>query len=115
MVTKLDTKESCGEDPGGNRVADWMVKQQRRLSRDQLFPFQRRWGACRQSTEETGLPGWSGAVLRWDQTLRLDLQGDLSTWTGHWRRPLEQVILNKHVLCAELLHIYTTYIPISTS
>lgn len=39
---EADTRESYGENPGGNRVADWMVKQQRRLSRDQLFPFQRR-------------------------------------------------------------------------
>lgn len=46
---EADAEESCGENPGGNRVADCMVKQQRRLSRDQLFPFQRRCKSSRLS------------------------------------------------------------------
>lgn len=46
---EADAEESCGENPGGNRVADCMVKQQRRLLRDQLFPFQRRCKSSRLS------------------------------------------------------------------
>ena len=36
---RANSEESYGDNPGGKGMADWMVKQQRQLLRDQLFPL----------------------------------------------------------------------------
>ena len=93
-----------------------MVKQQRQLSRDQLFPFQRR---CKSSRLREHRGDWAsvdGAVWRVGTRLKTGVCREvLACRQGTGRRPLERMTMNKHLLCAELSAHIPCGIPISTS